>query len=201
MSKGFKIVSFLAMVFDLAVIAALWFTPFGKELKPWMCIVMTVIFALAFIKEIYALAETARIIGMGKGDILWKDRKRNFLGMAIFSFTRYSLNKEKLIIDTGFLNKTENEIRLYRITDLSVNETFGQRLLNIGTITVTSSDKTLPTLHITNVKRAKKVKELISHAAEAERVNKKVTGREVLGGPNEFETDECGCGCCDPLDD
>lgn len=200
MSKGFKIFCLFTMLFDLAVIAALWFTPFGLSMELWVRIVGTVIFVIAFFKDVYSLSETSRLTKSPKGDVIWKDTRRNFLGMAIFSFTKYSLTKEKLYVETGFFNKTENEIRLYRVTDLSLAASFGQRLLNIGTITVTSSDKTLPTLHIKDVKRAKKVKELISKTAEAERVNKKVTGREVLGGPNDVLGEEDECNCCDPLD-
>ena len=200
MSKGFKIFCVAAMLFDLAVIAALWFTSFGQGMELWVRIVGTIIFVIAFCKDVYSLSETSRLTKSPKGDVIWKDTRRNFLGMAIFSFTKYSLTKEKLYVDTGFLNKSENEIRLYRITDLALTATFGQRLLNTGTITVTSSDKTLPILHIKDVKRAKKVKELISKTAEAERVNKKVTGREVLGGPNDVTAEEDDCNCCDPLD-
>ncbi len=198
MSKGFKIFSLVAMLFDLCVIAALWFTPFGMSMQLWVRIVGTIIFFIAFVKDVYSLSETSRLTRAPKGEVLWKDTRRNFLGMAIFSFTKYSLTKEKLYYETGFFNKTENEIRLYRITDLSLAASFGQRLLNIGTITVTSSDKTLPVLHIKDVKRAKKVKELISQTAEAERVNKKVTSREVFSGSDFTDGDDCDC--CDSLD-
>ena len=33
---------------------------------------------------------------------VWKDRKRTFLGLP-WSFTRYELTEEKLIIETGLL--------------------------------------------------------------------------------------------------
>ena len=47
---------------------------------------------------------------------IWKDRKRPIFGLPL-SFTKYILTEEKLIINTGFLVKTEEEIRLYRMTD------------------------------------------------------------------------------------
>lgn len=35
-------------------------------------------------------------------NILWKDRKRTLFGLP-WSFTKYKLTEEKLIIQTGFL--------------------------------------------------------------------------------------------------
>ena len=35
-------------------------------------------------------------------EIIWKDRKRPFMGLPL-SFTRYELTEQKLLINTGFL--------------------------------------------------------------------------------------------------
>ena len=43
--------------------------------------------------------------------ILWKDRKRIVFGLP-WTFTRYTLTEEKLLIETGLLNKREEEVRL-----------------------------------------------------------------------------------------
>lgn len=124
-------------------------------------------------------------------DIIWKSRKRTlFLGLP-FSFTKYSLTEEKLLIETGFFNKTEEEVRLYRILDLSLKRTFGQRLSGLGTITCKTSDKTLPILELKNIKKSKEVKEQLSDLIEAERVKKRVSPRENMND------DDNDCDCCD----
>ena len=56
-------------------------------------------------------------------NLIWKDRKRNILGMP-FSFTSYSLTEERLFIETGFFNSVENEVRLYRILDVQLRRSF-----------------------------------------------------------------------------
>ena len=66
-------------------------------------------------------------------DYLWSDRKRTFLGLP-WSFTKYNLTEERLFIETGFFNKKEDEVRLYRITDVSLTRSFGQRIVGVGTI-------------------------------------------------------------------
>ena len=92
-------------------------------------------------------------------DLLWYDKKR-YMGMPI-SFTRYSLSSDRLFLSTGFLTIQDEEILLYRVKDLNTKRTLWQRLFGVGTITVSSSDKSMPLLEITNVKDPMYVKELI----------------------------------------
>jgi uncharacterized membrane protein YdbT with pleckstrin-like domain len=113
-------------------------------------------------------------------DLVWSDRKRTFLGLPL-SFTKYELTEERLFVKTGFLNTTENEVRLYRILDLQLNRTLGQKLFGVGTITVSSSDKSLGNFIIKNVKHSKDVKELLSDLVEKQREAKRVSNREFLG--------------------
>ena len=59
--------------------------------------------------------------------ILWQDKKRTLFGLPL-SFTTYIITEEKLLIQSGFLNKKEEEVRLYRILDLTLRRSLGQRL-------------------------------------------------------------------------
>ena len=122
-----------------------------------------------------------------KKAILWKDRKRTFLGLPL-SFTRYRLNDESLTLETGFFNSTEDEVRLYRITDVTLKRTFGQKLLGIGTIHCDSSDVTMQNFDIKNVKNPKKVKELLSKLVNESRLRNRVyTSERINGVPHEHE--------------
>ena len=80
---------------------------------------------------------------------LWKDRKR-FLGMPL-SFTRYAISEDRLFLSTGFFSIQDEEILLYRIRDINTSRTLWQRLFGVGTITVSSSDKTMPKLVLKNI--------------------------------------------------
>lgn len=113
-------------------------------------------------------------------EILWKDRKRTIFGLPL-SFTKYSLDGERLFIESGFLNSKEDEIRLYRITDISLSRTLGQKLFGIGSIKCCSADKTLGDFIIKNIKNPKEVKEQISELVEKQRDAKRVSSREFLG--------------------
>lgn len=111
--------------------------------------------------------------------MLWNDKKRTFLGLP-WSFTKYSLDEERLYIERGLFTIVSDEVRLYRIMDVSLRQTLGQRLFNIGNIYVHSSDKTLRDFSIISVKNPKKVKELLSENVEIQREKKRVVNREMM---------------------
>ncbi len=110
---------------------------------------------------------------------LWRDRKRTLFGLPL-SFTVYALDSERLYIKKGFFNVTEDEVRLYRIMDVSLRRTLGQRIFGVGTIHCCSGDKTMGEFDILSVKRSRDVKEQLSTLIEAERTRKRVSSREFL---------------------
>lgn len=111
--------------------------------------------------------------------LLWKDRKRTFLGLP-WSFTKYSLSEERLFIDKGFFKTVSDEVRLYRILDIQLTQTFGQKLIGVGSIKVCSSDKSMNDFVITNIKKPRMVKELLSETIEKQRDLKRVVNREIM---------------------
>ena len=57
---------------------------------------------------------------------LWSDRKR-WLGIP-WTFTKYSLSEDRFFIKKGFLNKTYDEVLLYRVRDISLKRSLWQRM-------------------------------------------------------------------------
>ena len=119
-------------------------------------------------------------------NIVWKDRKRPIFGLPL-SFTKYELTEEKILITTGILSLKEEEIKLYRILDVTLKMNFFQRIFGVGTIHCCSSDKTSGEFDILDVKNPKKVKELISSLVEKERDKKRVSSREYMSADESFE--------------
>lgn len=110
--------------------------------------------------------------------IIWKDRKR-YLGMPL-SFTRYSLTEDRLFLSVGFLNIKDEEVLLYRVRDINTSRTLWQRLFGVGTVTVVSSDKSMPTFELKNVKDPLTVKELIHDQVEAMKIRRRVRVGEIM---------------------
>ena len=109
---------------------------------------------------------------------LWKDRKRYF-GLPL-SFTRYSLSEDRLFISEGFLNIKDDEVLLYRVRDIDTRRNLWQRLFGVGTVTVISSDKTMPNLVLKNIKDPVMVKELIHKQVEEMKIRRRVRFGEIM---------------------
>lgn len=120
-----------------------------------------------------------------ENNYIWQDRKRPIFGLPL-SFTKYKLTNEKIIIESGLLSITQEEIRLYRIMDVTVSCSLWQRLFKVGTIHCCSADKSTPEFDIKDVKNPIQVKDLISKSVEEERNRKKIASREFM----DFEEDE-----------
>ena len=111
-------------------------------------------------------------------ELIWKDRKR-YLGMPL-SFTRYSLSEDRLFLSVGFLNIKDDEVLLYRIRDITTSRTLWQRLFGVGTVTVVSSDKTMPVLNLKNIKNPVAVKELLHRQVEEMKIRRRVRVGEIM---------------------
>ena len=112
-------------------------------------------------------------------EYIWKDKKR-YLGMPI-SFTRYGMSEDRLFISVGFLNIKDDEVLLYRVRDIDTSRTLWQRFFGVGTITVMSSDKTMPTLVLKNIKNPVEVKELLHAQVEDVKLKRRVRIGEIMG--------------------
>ena len=115
---------------------------------------------------------------------LWQDTKR-ILGMPL-SVTGYAVSEDRLFLRSGLLTIRDEEILLYRVRDISLKRSAFQRMLGVGTITVSSSDRSMPTLVIQNVKNPMQTKELIHSLVE----EMKMRRRSMMGGaimPEDFE--------------
>lgn len=111
-------------------------------------------------------------------EIIWNDRKRH-LGLPL-SFTKYSLSEDRLFRETGCFTIREEEILLYRISDISLTRSFIQRIFGVGTVCVQSSDRTCPHLDIINVRDPRAVKEIIFQNVEAAKEKRRMRATEIL---------------------
>lgn len=127
---------------------------------------------------------------MSVAEILWKDRKRYF-GLPM-SFTRYRLSEDRIFCEKGFFSIHEEEILLYRIRDLELNLTLGQRLFGVGSVIIHSSDKTMPTLELKNIKKPREVKEMLYRQVEDCKDLRRMRTMEFVGDTHDCDHDSDG---------
>ena len=108
-------------------------------------------------------------------EIMWSDKKRIWC---------------RLYIKRGLITIHEDEVRLYRIRDISLRQGFFQRLFGLGTINISSSDSSMGNFQLKNIKKSHDVKEMLSDAVETERERKRVSMREFVGYGEMHDTDD-----------
>lgn len=106
--------------------------------------------------------------------IIWKDKKRIW-GMPI-TFTRYTLAENedwtKLFVNVGFLSTHEEEVNMYRIYDISVSRTLGDKIFGVGTITLFSKDESTPTMTLWHVKNPYEIRNMLAKIVEEEKAKR-----------------------------
>lgn len=126
------------------------------------------------------MAKTDRLSQYLDNDvILWKDKKR-YLGLPI-SFTTYSFDNNRLYVKKGFFKTVDDEILLYRVLDISMRRTLGQKIFRVGSVLLNTADQTLPIIELKNIKNPDRVRKALSTIVEKERDEKRVLGKEMFG--------------------
>ena len=124
-------------------------------------------------------------------EILWRDRKRTIFGLP-WSFTVYEVTPETFIKRKGLFVTETDEIMLYRVLDIKMIRTLGQKLNGVGTIVLYSADQSSHTERIVSVKHPDKVRRFLSSQVEKIRNEKGLTGREMFGtAGTDMDHSEC----------
>ena len=124
--------------------------------------------------------QTNQVPAIGINKELMRERKRwAFFGIP-WTFTKYILTEKKIIIQTGFFKSEENEILMYRVKDISMTRTLGQKLFGLGSLTIYSHDKTNPTLLVKNIRHVREFKETLSDAVEKDRLRMRMRQNEMF---------------------
>lgn len=114
------------------------------------------------------------------GSKIYEERKRLLFFGLPWTFTKYTLNPKKLLINTGLLTSVENEILLYRVMDITVKRSLMQKIFRLGSIQVISSDKTCPNLEIKNIRNVTQFREALSEYIEESRRQYRMRAGEII---------------------
>jgi len=86
--------------------------------------------------------------------------------------TAYRLTTQRLVHETGLLRRVTNRVEVIDIDDVTTVQGLIDRLLRIGTIKLTSSDRTHPVLQLRGVDDARTVADQIDNARRSERMRR-----------------------------
>jgi membrane protein YdbS with pleckstrin-like domain len=74
---------------------------------------------------------------------------------------RYRLTTQRFFIERGFIGRKIDEVELIRVDDVSVNQNVIQRIFDVGTVMIISTDATHPRLGVIGVRSPVALKEKV----------------------------------------
>ena len=122
----------------------------------------------------------------------FRERKRwVFFGLP-FTFTVYTIKDDLITIESGFLNKKENDCYMYKVQDVELIRTFWERIFGIGTVKCYTGDTTDKELYLAHIKNAKAVKDFILEASEIARLKRRTVNMVDIGAGDieEFQIED-----------
>lgn len=122
-------------------------------------------------------------------NLKWYARKRNAIGLP-WTFTVYYFTDDRLFVNAGLIRTVENEVRLYRVLDITLKRSLWQKIFRMGTVVLQTADKSSPIVELKNIKDSRNVKEQLSELVEENRERKRVVNREYMSGDNEYDFDD-----------
>lgn len=111
----------------------------------------------------------------------FRERKRwVFLGFP-FTFTVYTVKEETITINTGFLNRQENDCYMYKVQDVTLKTSLWERICKLGTVVCYTGDTTDPQLVLTHIKNARTIKDFILEQSEVARRKRRTLNTLDIG--------------------
>lgn len=109
----------------------------------------------------------------GEERVIWSGRPLMTLRV------RYELTSQRLRIYRGLIGRDIEEIDLIRVRDTKIKQHAGERTINIGDITIFSTDTNNPEIILSNVDKPLEVRELIRKAYLAEQERRGLKYRDT----------------------
>jgi uncharacterized membrane protein YdbT with pleckstrin-like domain len=82
---------------------------------------------------------------------------------------KYRLTNQRLFHEQGILRRVTDRIELIDIDDVTLEQGIVERVLGVGTVRVSSTDRTTPELLMPGIDDVKAIADAIDHARRAER--------------------------------
>ena len=116
----------------------------------------------------------------------YKEKKRSmFLGLP-WTFTTYTVTDEFISIDSGLLNKVENDCYMYKVQDVKLTTTLLERIFGLGTITCYTGDVTNAELKLIHIRKSKEVKNYLLKASEVARMKRRTLNTLDIGAAQDL---------------
>ena len=119
--------------------------------------------------------------------VVFRERKRIGFFMLPWTFTVYSISKAVLTIKSGLLKTTEDDCYLYRVQDVRLTRTLGERIFGTGTVHLYTGDASTPNIKLIHIKHSQEIKDFLLDASEEARIKRRTVSMQHI---DHFDGDE-----------
>ncbi len=113
------------------------------------------------------------------------ERKRLLFFGLPWTFTKYTVLEDDVIINSGFLKTYENDCYMYKIQDVELQASLLERVFGLGTVVCYTGDTTHARLELVHIKRAKEIKDYILRTSEEARRKRRTLNTLDIGTDSE----------------
>ncbi|MBU9738890.1 PH domain-containing protein [Diplocloster agilis] len=117
----------------------------------------------------------------------YKERKRVLFFGLPWTFTKYMVTEDLITIDEGILKKVENDCYMYKVQDVTLNNSLLERIFGLGTVVCHTGDTTHPKLELVHIKNAREIKDYILVASEQARMKRRTMNMLDIGAGDDFD--------------
>lgn len=112
--------------------------------------------------------------------IIWKDRKHHL--WFPWSFTKYYIQNDRLMIQKGFLSTSLDETLLYRVMDITMHQSLAGKIFGTGNLIIKAHLENNSEMILENIANPFEVRNMMSDLVEESRQQRNVVGKEFYTG-------------------
>ena len=119
----------------------------------------------------------------------FKERKRWLLLGLPFTFTRYIIREDMLVVEEGFFKTVENDCYMYKVQDVQHSATLMEKIVHVGTVTCFTGDTTHPKLVLQHIRNSRAIKDFILERSEEARMRRRTVNMLDIGSGDVDDAD------------
>lgn len=119
----------------------------------------------------------------------YKERKRLLFFGLPWTFTKYTVKEDHIVINSGIFKTYENDCYMYKVQDVELQASLPERIFGLGTVVCFTGDTTHPKLVLEHIRRAKEIKDYILITSEEARRKRRTLNTLDIGSGTADDTD------------